>query len=239
MTATGSAVRSPARPGEPTLTPTPRSPGAVAGPRAGDPGRVEGMGSWPLFPVLKPQSLVASHPSLGCPWSLMFGFLCGHRPQVFSRYPGVRVAGAKGSGGRPRLGALGTYPLGLDLNLMPESPASPTLMPPVSHRWWAGEWQLCSSSCGPGGLSRRAVLCIRSIGLDEQSALEPSACEHLPRPPAETPCNREVACPATWAMGNWSQVSIRMGDARTQLHHRSRAAGRQRQPSVSPDCQAP
>ncbi|KAK2107907.1 hypothetical protein P7K49_013072 [Saguinus oedipus] len=70
-----------------------------------------------------------------------------------------------------------------------------------------GEWQLCSSSCGPGGLSRRAVLCIRSVGLDEQSALEPPACEHLPQPPAATPCNRHVPCPATWAVGNWSQVS--------------------------------
>ncbi|XP_032955861.1 A disintegrin and metalloproteinase with thrombospondin motifs 7 [Rhinolophus ferrumequinum] len=82
---------------------------------------------------------------------------------------------------------------------------------PCPARWWAGEWQLCSSSCGPGGLSRRAVLCIRSIGLDEQSALEPPACEHLPRPPAETPCNRDVACPATWALGNWSQCSATCG----------------------------
>lgn len=83
------------------------------------------------------------------------------------------------------------------------------LMPPLPRRWWVGEWQPCSSSCGPGGLSRRAVLCVRSVGLDEQSALEPPACAHLPRPPAETPCNRNVTCPATWAVGNWSQVSIR------------------------------
>uniref|UniRef100_A0A8C4PQD1 A disintegrin and metalloproteinase with thrombospondin motifs 7 n=1 Tax=Equus asinus asinus TaxID=83772 RepID=A0A8C4PQD1_EQUAS len=89
---------------------------------------------------------------------------------------------------------------------------------PCPARWWAGEWQRCSSSCGPRGLSRRAVLCIRSVGLDEQSALEPPACEHLPRPPAETPCNRDVPCPATWAVGNWSQCSVTCG-AGTQ--HRS------------------
>nr|XP_055219913.1 A disintegrin and metalloproteinase with thrombospondin motifs 7 isoform X3 [Gorilla gorilla gorilla] len=83
---------------------------------------------------------------------------------------------------------------------------------PCPARWWAGEWQLCSSSCGPGGLSRRAVLCIRSVGLDEQSALEPPACEHLPRPPTETPCNRHVPCPATWAVGNWSQCSVTCGE---------------------------
>ncbi|XP_034880226.1 A disintegrin and metalloproteinase with thrombospondin motifs 7 [Mirounga leonina] len=89
---------------------------------------------------------------------------------------------------------------------------------PCPARWWTGEWQLCSSSCGPGGLSRRAVLCVRSVGLDEQSALEPPACAHLPRPPAETPCNRDVPCPATWAVGNWSQCSATCGEA---TQHRS------------------
>ncbi|XP_047652030.1 A disintegrin and metalloproteinase with thrombospondin motifs 7 isoform X1 [Phacochoerus africanus] len=89
---------------------------------------------------------------------------------------------------------------------------------PCPARWWAGEWQLCSRSCGPGGFSRRAVLCIRSVGLDEQSALEPPACEHLPRPPAETPCNRDVPCPATWAVGNWSQCSVTCGPG---TQHRS------------------
>ncbi|KAL0620090.1 A disintegrin and metalloproteinase with thrombospondin motifs 7 [Plecturocebus cupreus] len=89
---------------------------------------------------------------------------------------------------------------------------------PCPARWWAGEWQLCSSSCGPGGLSRRAVLCICSVGLDEQSALEPPACEHLPRPPAETPCNLHVPCPATWAMGSWSKCSVTCGEG---AQHRS------------------
>ncbi|XP_058398176.1 A disintegrin and metalloproteinase with thrombospondin motifs 7 isoform X2 [Diceros bicornis minor] len=89
---------------------------------------------------------------------------------------------------------------------------------PCPARWWAGEWQRCSSSCGPRGLSRRAVLCIRSVGLDEQSALEPLACEHLPQPPAETPCNRDVPCPATWGVGNWSQCSVTCGEG---TQHRS------------------
>uniref|UniRef100_A0A8C8TWN7 A disintegrin and metalloproteinase with thrombospondin motifs 7 n=1 Tax=Peromyscus maniculatus bairdii TaxID=230844 RepID=A0A8C8TWN7_PERMB len=81
---------------------------------------------------------------------------------------------------------------------------------PCPARWWAGEWQLCSRSCGPGGVSRRAVLCIRSVGLDEQRALGPPACEHLPRPMAETPCNQHVTCPATWGVGNWSQCPMYM-----------------------------
>ncbi|XP_006888427.1 PREDICTED: A disintegrin and metalloproteinase with thrombospondin motifs 7 [Elephantulus edwardii] len=88
---------------------------------------------------------------------------------------------------------------------------------PCPARWWAGEWQPCSRSCGPRGFSRRTVLCIRSVGLDEQSALEPSACEHLPRPSIETPCNHDVLCPATWAVGNWSQCPVTCGAG---IHHR-------------------
>ncbi|XP_029399244.1 A disintegrin and metalloproteinase with thrombospondin motifs 7 isoform X2 [Mus pahari] len=82
---------------------------------------------------------------------------------------------------------------------------------PCPPRWWVGEWQPCSRSCGPEGLSRRAVFCIRSVGLDEQRALELSACEHLPRPLAETPCNHHVICPSTWGVGNWSQCSVTCG----------------------------
>uniref|UniRef100_A0A8C4M8G9 A disintegrin and metalloproteinase with thrombospondin motifs 7 n=1 Tax=Equus asinus asinus TaxID=83772 RepID=A0A8C4M8G9_EQUAS len=67
-----------------------------------------------------------------------------------------------------------------------------------SHGAWLWAWPYCWALC-------------LGVGLDEQSALEPPACEHLPRPPAETPCNRDVPCPATWAVGNWSQVSVRMG----------------------------
>ncbi|GAB1294521.1 A disintegrin and metalloproteinase with thrombospondin motifs 7 [Apodemus speciosus] len=82
---------------------------------------------------------------------------------------------------------------------------------PCPPRWWAGEWQPCSRSCGPEGVSRRAVFCIRSVGLDEQRVLELSACGHLPRPLAETPCNRYVTCPSTWGVGNWSQCSVTCG----------------------------
>ncbi|KAM5291357.1 A disintegrin and metalloproteinase with thrombospondin motifs 7 isoform 3-T3 [Glossophaga mutica] len=82
---------------------------------------------------------------------------------------------------------------------------------PCPARWWAGEWQPCSHSCGHGGLSRRAVLCIQSVGPEEQRALEPPDCEHLPRPPAESPCNFHVPCPASWAAGNWSQCSATCG----------------------------
>ncbi|XP_063044253.1 A disintegrin and metalloproteinase with thrombospondin motifs 7 isoform X2 [Engraulis encrasicolus] len=73
--------------------------------------------------------------------------------------------------------------------------------------WWVGEWQRCSASCGGSGLSKRSVLCIQSVGQEEQRALQPSACQHLERPPAITPCNTDIPCPATWAAGNWSECS--------------------------------
>ncbi|XP_033611959.1 A disintegrin and metalloproteinase with thrombospondin motifs 7 [Fukomys damarensis] len=87
---------------------------------------------------------------------------------------------------------------------------------PCPARWWAGEWQHCSRSCGSEGVSRRAVLCLQSVGMEEQSVLDLSACMHLPRPPAETPCYPNVPCPATWAVGNWSQCSVTCGNGTQQ-----------------------
>lgn len=74
-------------------------------------------------------------------------------------------------------------------------------------RWWAGEWQKCSSSCGDMGLSKRTVLCIRSLGLDEKRALQPTECQHLPKPESIVQCNTRVSCPADWTTGSWSEVS--------------------------------
>ncbi|XP_060035540.1 A disintegrin and metalloproteinase with thrombospondin motifs 7 [Erinaceus europaeus] len=82
---------------------------------------------------------------------------------------------------------------------------------PCPARWWAGEWQTCSRSCGPGGVVHRPVLCIHGVGPEEQRALPASACLHLPRPPAEAPCSPRPPCPATWAVGNWSQCSVTCG----------------------------
>uniref|UniRef100_A0A8C5SUJ0 Uncharacterized protein n=1 Tax=Laticauda laticaudata TaxID=8630 RepID=A0A8C5SUJ0_LATLA len=75
------------------------------------------------------------------------------------------------------------------------------------HRWWAGEWQACSATCGDSGLMKRTVLCIQSVALDEQQALPPDKCQHLTKPEATAACNREVLCLALWATGNWSKCS--------------------------------
>ncbi|NXR84256.1 ATS7 metalloproteinase, partial [Pycnonotus jocosus] len=83
---------------------------------------------------------------------------------------------------------------------------------PCPARWWVGEWQQCSASCGRAGLMKRTVLCIQSVGLDEQRALQPADCQHLPKPQGTAPCHPEVPCPSPWAVGNWSECSVTCGN---------------------------
>ncbi|NXP04540.1 ATS7 metalloproteinase, partial [Thinocorus orbignyianus] len=83
---------------------------------------------------------------------------------------------------------------------------------PCPARWWVGEWQKCSATCGWSGLMKRTVLCIQSVGLDEQRALQHADCQHLPKPEATAPCHQEVPCPSQWAFGNWSECSATCGN---------------------------
>ncbi|XP_064013869.1 A disintegrin and metalloproteinase with thrombospondin motifs 7 isoform X1 [Pogoniulus pusillus] len=83
---------------------------------------------------------------------------------------------------------------------------------PCPARWWVGEWQKCSASCGGSGLMKRTVLCIQSVGLDEQRALQHADCQHLSKPDATAPCHREIPCPSQWAVGNWSECSSTCGN---------------------------
>ncbi|XP_070619128.1 A disintegrin and metalloproteinase with thrombospondin motifs 7 isoform X2 [Erythrolamprus reginae] len=82
---------------------------------------------------------------------------------------------------------------------------------PCPARWWAGEWQACSATCGDFGLMKRTVLCIQSVAPDEQQALPPDKCQHLTKPQITAACNREVLCLALWVTGNWSKCSVTCG----------------------------
>lgn len=74
-------------------------------------------------------------------------------------------------------------------------------------RWWVGEWQKCSASCGSSGHTKRTVLCIQAISVEEQKALLSSQCEHMPKPESLSTCNTHIPCPAEWTTGSWSKVS--------------------------------
>lgn len=78
----------------------------------------------------------------------------------------------------------------------------------VLDRWWVGEWQKCSASCGSTGQTKRTVLCIQAVSVEEQKALQSSECEHIPKPESLSSCNTHIPCPADWTAGGWSKVSF-------------------------------
>uniref|UniRef100_A0A3Q1B0I5 Peptidase M12B domain-containing protein n=1 Tax=Amphiprion ocellaris TaxID=80972 RepID=A0A3Q1B0I5_AMPOC len=100
---------------------------------------------------------------------------------------------------------------------------------PCPATWWVGEWQKCSASCGSSGLAKRAVLCIQAVSVEEQEALEPSNCQHIPKPESLSSCNTHIACPADWTAGGWSKCSLTCGSG---VCHRNVTCSR----NTSVDC---
>ncbi|KAM9408259.1 A disintegrin and metalloproteinase with thrombospondin motifs 7 [Pholidichthys leucotaenia] len=82
---------------------------------------------------------------------------------------------------------------------------------PCPAIWWVGEWQKCSASCGSSGLTKRTVICIQAVSVDEQKALESSDCQHIPKPQSLSSCNTHIPCPAEWITGSWSKCSLTCG----------------------------
>ncbi|KAG8456748.1 hypothetical protein GDO86_002507 [Hymenochirus boettgeri] len=77
-------------------------------------------------------------------------------------------------------------------------------------RWWVGQWQQCSATCGPTGEKKRTVLCLKTLGSDEE-ALPSEDCHHLTKPKSYLSCNRDILCPSDWTVGNWSECSVTCG----------------------------
>ncbi|KAL4660839.1 A disintegrin and metalloproteinase with thrombospondin motifs 12 [Arapaima gigas] len=108
----------------------------------------------------------------------------------------------------------------VDVGVVEESLCDSKIRPEDRHRrckkvdcparWWVGGWQLCSAPCGPSGMKKRTVLCVRTVGAEER-VLHPSDCRHLLKPKPSLPCNRDVPCGSEWAVGPWSQCSVSCG----------------------------
>uniref|UniRef100_A0A3P8ZG93 Peptidase M12B domain-containing protein n=1 Tax=Esox lucius TaxID=8010 RepID=A0A3P8ZG93_ESOLU len=103
----------------------------------------------------------------------------------------------------------------LEVGVVDESLCDPETRPEDRHRrcknmdcptrWWVGGWQPCTASCGPAGLRKRTVLCVRTVA-GEERVLHPGDCKQLLKPKPVVPCNRDLPCGPEWAVGNWSAV---------------------------------
>uniref|UniRef100_A0A8C8A0R7 ADAM metallopeptidase with thrombospondin type 1 motif 7 n=1 Tax=Oryzias sinensis TaxID=183150 RepID=A0A8C8A0R7_9TELE len=99
-----------------------------------------------------------------------------------------------------------------DPSLRPEDNHISCIKDPCPATWWVGDWQKCSASCGSLGLTKRTVLCIQAVSAEEQKALEPSLCAHIPKPESISSCSTLMPCPADWNTGRWSKCSHTCGN---------------------------
>ena len=63
-------------------------------------------------------------------------------------------------------------------------------------------------TCGDKGIHQRTVICVRSLGPDEQIALDDEACSDQEKPKEIEPCHKKEPCAGTspWILGDWSSV---------------------------------
>ncbi|XP_047448785.1 A disintegrin and metalloproteinase with thrombospondin motifs 12 [Mugil cephalus] len=107
-----------------------------------------------------------------------------------------------------------------DMGVVDESLCDPESRPEDRHRkcknmdcparWWVGGWQHCTATCGPEGLKKRTVLCVRTVS-GEERVLHPVECKHLLKPKPVVSCNREVPCGQEWAVGSWEDCPVTCG----------------------------
>ena len=77
--------------------------------------------------------------------------------------------------------------------------------------WKAGNWGLCTRSCGAGE-QQRDVKCVRKSDLDGSTVItDPRECDQNDRPGNSRPCN-QIECPGEWVPANdYSSCSVTCG----------------------------
>ncbi|XP_012346954.1 protein madd-4 isoform X4 [Apis florea] len=114
----------------------------------------------------------------------------------------------------------------------PDNRPEKTLMPcnthPCTAKWVAGEWSMCSASCG-GGSRTRTIFCTEENG-NETTKLPDHKCNNSHKPRNQETCNT-ISCPM-WETNKWSECSKTCGTGvRTRTIECRDAVG-----SISKDC---
>ncbi|XP_034173183.2 ADAMTS-like no long nerve cord isoform X1 [Osmia lignaria lignaria] len=145
---------------------------------------------------------------------------------------------SKSCGGGFKIAMAVCKAIGPDENVVDDSYCDPdnrpekTLMPcnthPCTAKWVAGEWSMCSTSCG-GGSRTRTIFCTEENG-NETTKLPDHKCSSTHKPRNQETCNT-ISCPM-WETNKWSECSVSCGSgARTRTIECRDAVG-----SISKDC---
>ncbi|XP_076668534.1 ADAMTS-like no long nerve cord isoform X2 [Andrena cerasifolii] len=94
-----------------------------------------------------------------------------------------------------------------DLDTRPVKTRMPCNTHPCTAKWAAGEWSMCSASCG-GGTRTRAIFCTEENG-NETTKLPDHKCSGTHKPRSQETCST-ISCPM-WETNKWSECSVSCG----------------------------